>query len=301
MCLVSTIALGAAGLVGGAALAGSMKPDTPDYPDPLSPGDEARSWLEAMSDPSVMDPYIASLEKYNPRMAQLQLGIQKDIMQQEGGLFDLLSDASQRSFELQQGQLEQQRGADVEALLKYAPQIVEGYREADPYSAGTADLQREMAQDLYAKSKGLTGQEERMAQQQARAASASRGLQFGQGSLAAELLGREDVLASKRAEAQRAGQVAFGMDRTIAGDLGSVILGRPSSAIGMGQQMMNQATNIGQRSSVEGLMDPMQGVNLAAMERANLANYNANIYGAKSGMYGSIIGGGLGMLGGILG
>jgi hypothetical protein len=71
MCLVSTIALGAAGLAGG-ALAGSMKPDAPDYPDPLSPGDEARSWLAAMSDPAVMDPYIAALEKYNPRMAQLQ-------------------------------------------------------------------------------------------------------------------------------------------------------------------------------------------------------------------------------------
>lgn len=300
MCLVSTIALGAAGLAGG-ALAGSMKPDTPDYPDPLSPGDEARSWIAAMSDPAVMDPYIRSLEKYNPRMAQLQLGITSDIMQQEGGLFDLLSDASRRSFELQQEQLGQQRGADVEALLKYAPQIVEGYREADPYSAGTADRQREMSERLYESAKGLTGQEERMAQQQARAASASRGLQFGQGALAAELLGREDVLASKRAEAQRAGQVAFGMDRTIAGDLGSVILGRPSSAIGMGQQMMNQATNIGQQSSVAGLMDPMQGVNLGMMERANLANYNANIYGAKSGMYGSIIGGGLGMLGGILG
>ena len=355
---------------------GLFKPDPPDYPDPIDPGESAIEYLKAMSDPALQRQLFQARETYDPKYAQLEFenirnvlmgpeagevvnpeiayydqriselqdtlaqtsdenffskmeglfsgfvgaksaqdvtradveariaelqsersGLAPTITQRGGGLFDLLGEASSRAFTQQQEQLGLQRGADVEALLKYAPQIVEGYRGADPYSAGTADRQREMSERLYESAKGLSGQEERMAQQQARAASASRGLQFGQGSLAAELLGREDVLSRKRQEAQQAGQVAFGMDRTIAGDLGSVILGRPSSAMGLGQQMLGQATGMAPQMGSGSIFDIGTGVNLGLMNQQNQANYNANVYGAQAGMTGSILGGALGGLG----
>jgi hypothetical protein len=353
---------------------GLFKPDPPDYPDPIDPGESAIKYLEAMSDPALQRQLFQARETYDPKYAQLEfenirnvlLGpeagevvnpeiayydqriselqdtlaqtsdenffskaegffsgfvdavtgearrvtradveelqserakLDPTITQRGGGLFDLLGEASSRSFAQQQEQLGLQRGADVAALLEFAPQIVEGYREADPYSAGTADRQREMSERLYESAKGLTGQEERMAQQQARAASASRGRQFGQGSLAAELLGREDVLSRKRQEAQQAGQVAFGMDRTIAGDLGSVILGRPSSAMGLGQQMLGQATGMAPQMGSGQVFDIGTGVNLGLMNQQNEANYNANVYGAQAGMTGSILGGALGGFG----
>jgi hypothetical protein len=246
---------------------------------------------------SAQDVTRADVEARIAELRSERAGLDATITQRGGGLFDLLGEASSRAFTQQQEQLGLQREADVAALLKFAPQIVEGYRGADPYSAGTADLQREMAQDLYAKSKGLTGQEERMAQQQARAASASRGLQFGQGSLAAELLGREDVLARKRQEAQKAGQVAFGMDRTIAGDLGSVILGRPSSAMGLGSQMLGQATGLAPGMGSGNIFDLGAGVNYSLASTAQQNQFNADVYGAKMGMIGGIAGGALGGLG----
>jgi len=273
----------------------SPKYEAPDV------GKDTREYLEALSDPDLQRQLFQSRETYDPKYAELELrniaNVMRGTEETPGGLFGLLDEASQLAFEQEQGQLEQQRGADVAALLEFAPQIVEGYRTADPYSAGTADLQREMAQDLYAKSKGLTGQEERMAQQQARAASASRGLQFGQGSLAAELLGREDVLAGKRAEAQQAGQVAFGMDRTIAGDLGSVILGRPSSSMGMGSQMLGQATGLAPGMGSGNIFDLGAGVNYSLASTAQQNQFNADVYGSKMGMIGGIAGGALGGLG----
>jgi hypothetical protein len=52
------------------------------------------------------------------------------------------------------------------------------------------------------------------------------------------------------------------------------------------------------------LFDPNAGINLALGQNANLANYNANTFGAQAGMYGAakqaqgaMIGGALGGLG----
>jgi hypothetical protein len=363
---------------------GLFKPDPPDYPDPIDPGQSAIEYLESMSDPSLQAKLFAARETYDPQYAALEMQNIRNVMlgtPQEDianpalahydsriaeledalatttdenfftkaerfvtdfvgaqssqdltreqvqaridqlkseraalpetvtrrggdGLFDLLEEASGRSFTLQQDQLGQQREADVAALLGFAPQIVEGYRKADPYSAGTADLQREMATDLYGKAKGLTAQEERVASQRAREGAGARGRQFGEGALLAEALGRDEFLAGKRQQAQQAGQVAFGMDRTIAGDLGSVILGRPSSAMGMGQQMLGQATGMAPQMGSGGVFDIGTGVNLGLMNQQNSANYNANVYGAQAAAAGSTWGGlfgGLGALGGGIG
>ena len=108
-------------------------------------------------------------------------------------------------------------------------------------------------------------------------------------------------MRAKRAEATQQGQVAFGMDRTIAGDIGSVILGRPSSAMGLGQQMLGQATGLGMDPNMSSaqMLDPGAGINLALMNQQNLANYNANVYGSKAGMYGNMMGGAFNALGSI--
>ena len=53
----------------------------------------------------------------------------------------------------------------------------------------------------------------------------------------------------------------------MAGDLGSVILGRPSMALGMGQNILGQAQ--GQAAGPMGpqLFDPNIGINLALQQR----------------------------------
>ena len=141
------------------------------------------------------------------------------------GLFDLLEEQSTRAGALQRAQLGLQRESDVAALEEFAPQVVEAYRAADPYSTGLAEQATDRAQlqaasaaeqqlqamgmslsDLspteqeallsqrgmeFAASTGeLTPLEQRRAQQSARQASVSRGRGMDQSALYGEMQSR---------------------------------------------------------------------------------------------------------------
>ena len=105
------------------------------------------------------------------------------------GLFDLLEESSERAFDLQQAQLQQQREADVGALEEYAPRAVEAFRAADPASTAIAERMSRRALGQ------LTPEEERNVQQRSRQASLARGRIGDASSIAAEALGRSDYTA----------------------------------------------------------------------------------------------------------
>lgn len=258
------------------------------------------------------------------------------------GLFDLLEEQSTRAGVLQRSELELQRASDVGALEEYAPQVVEAYRAADPYSTGLAEQATDRAQlqdasaaeqqlqemgmslsdlspteqeallsqrgmDFAASTGELTPLEQRRAQQSARQASASRGRGMDQSALYGEmqsrmaqemdkqgreiamgsqLLGQQAGLRSARLgqgagmltgsealAAQRRGeygqnlQQAFGMNRQLAGDVGMTILGRPSSSINLGGQMLGQAQQGAAGPMGPQLFDPNVGLNMAMQQR----------------------------------
>ena len=72
-----------------------------------------------------------------------------------------------------------------------------------------------------------------------------------------------DLLA--RADQQLAG--AFALNRNLAGDAGSVILGRPSASIGLGSQMLGQAQQAAAGPMGPQLFDPNVGLNMALQQR----------------------------------
>jgi len=334
------------------------------------------------------------------------------------GLFDLLEEQSTRAGALQRSELQLQRESDVGALQKYAPQVVEAYRAADPYSAALADEASARAMDPSLRNKGqellngkmraasaaesalnqsglsninakreaasaaeqelnkvgmslsdlspteqeailsgrgmefaastgeLTALEKRRAQQSSRQASVARGRGMDQSavygemearmaeelnkqereiSLGASLLGQqagmrlnrlnagagtltqaeamnaqrraeqlqrqqfgsdqlrasESMLAQRRAEelqrlqlgagligrADQQLQGAFGMNRQLAGDVGMTILGRPSSSINLGGQMLGQAQQGAAGPMGPQLFDPNVGLNMAMQQR----------------------------------
>jgi hypothetical protein len=84
------------------------------------------------------------------RIAQIKTEMQG--LEQAGGtpgLFDLLEESSERAGTLQREQLGLQRADDVAALEKFAPQVVEAQRAADPYSTALAEQAQQLAgQDL---------------------------------------------------------------------------------------------------------------------------------------------------------
>ena len=77
----------------------------------------------------------------------------------------------------------------------------------------------------------------------------------------------------------------------MAGDLGMTILGRPSSAIGLGSQTLGQATGLAGQPIGPQLFDPNVGINLALQQRGQdmeLAGANAQ---ASGGIFGGLLGG----------
>ena len=163
-------------------------------PPPVDPGKAQGEYLfgkgfqsyEGVTDPRLQEKIIAAEETFRPRYAALELqDIQtfaeglKDPVTGEvttTGVLDLLENQSQRAFELQQGQLQDQRSADVEALQEFAPQVVNAYRAADPYSTELADAASQQALGLFGEATGpLSPERKRMADQAARSGSLARG------------------------------------------------------------------------------------------------------------------------------
>ena len=209
----------------------------------------------------------------------------------QAGLFDLLEEQSTRAGSLQREQLQLQRESDVGALQEFAPQVVEAYREADPYST-------EIAESMSRRAMGeLTPEEQRSVEQRARQGSLARGRIGDSSSLAAEALGRSDYTA-------QFAQPAFAMNRQLAGDVGMTILGRPSSSIALGGQMLGQAQQGAAGPMGPQLFDPNMGINLALQQRGQDINYQGAMAQAsaargagRSSMFGSIAGGLLGNTG----
>jgi hypothetical protein len=252
---------------------------------------------------------LVSKPKPNPKRAELEREIASQQRRLAGlsptktqmatpGLFDLLEEQSRRAGALQREELQLQRESDVGALREFAPQVVEAYRAADPYSAGLADLAQRQAETLYAEGEGeLSPERRRMAEQAARMGSLARGRIGDESSIAAELLGREQVRSALRAEARQAGGQAFGMQRQMAGDIGSVLLGRPSAAIGLGGQVLGQAQAGAAGPMGPQLFDPNVGINMALQQRGQDVTFQGMQAQAKAAGQAGFMGG-LGAIGG---
>tara|TARA_R110000751_G_scaffold13226_1_gene44587 strand:- start:213 stop:1610 length:1398 start_codon:yes stop_codon:yes gene_type:complete len=222
--------------------------------------------------------------------------------QGQSGLLDMLEDQSARAGNLQREQLNLQRESDVGALREFAPQVVDAYRDADPYSTGLAEQQTAMANDLYQRSQGLNPEQQRMSDQAALGMAQNQGRVTDQSAVASQVLGRENYLSGLRSQAAGMGQQAFGMNRQLAGDVGMTILGRPSSAISLGGQMLGQATAGAAGPMGPQLFDPNVGINMALQQRGQDVTFqgmqaqakaagSAGIMGAVGSIGGAMIGG----------
>lgn len=114
---------------------------------------------------------------------------------------------------------------------------------------------------------------------------AGQGIGFQRQGLGAGFIGQENTMLG-----QRIGQ-AFGMQRGIAGDLGSVILNRPSQSIALGQNILGQAQ--GQAAGPMGpqLFDPNVGINMALQQRGQDVEFAGMQAQARGAMIGGIAGG----------
>ena len=290
---------------------------SPPPPAQIDPGESMGEYLfgkgfsnyQGVTDPQLQDKLLAAERRNRPEYTALELAdIETMAFGRDGqeGLVQLLGRQAEESGEIQRRELQRQREADVGALEEFAPRAVEAFRSADPRSAALADAAQQQALGLFSEAGGqLSPERRRLAEQAARAGSLSRGRIGDESSVASEILNREQFRSGLRQEARQAGAGAFGMQRQMAGDLGSAILGRPSAAIGLGGQVLGQAQQGAAGQMGPQLFDPNVGINMALQQRSQDINYQgamAQANAAKSaGMMGAVggIAQGIGAAGGL--
>ena len=238
-------------------------------------------------------------KKAEERKRQLEKNLEQlsPTLAPQAGLFDLLEDQSRRAGDLQREQLQLQRESDVGALQEFAPQVVEAYRGADPYSTGLAEQQTAMAEDLYQRSQGLNPEQQRLVDQQALGMAQRQGRISDQSAIAGQLMGREQYLSGLRREAAGMGQQAFNQNRLLAGDIGNTILGRASSAITLGGQSLSSAQRGAEGQMGPQLFDGNAGINMALQQRGQDITFQGMQDQAQAAMIGGVAGG-LGAIGG---
>jgi hypothetical protein len=130
-----------------------------------------------------------------------------------------------------------------------------------PEAAAQVQASEQAAQAAEQAARGLTGQEMRTVQQQAREAAAASGRLGGNAAIASELLGRDVMLGQKRAEAQQARQQAFGLGQQFYSQPGLELLGRQPVSSAMALNLLQQGIgSIGEGTPK--LFDPSLGINL---------------------------------------
>jgi len=241
--------------------------------------EEYRRTAEMMADPELQKRMLDLERTLRPEYAALNLA---DLQTYMGGVLGLQEQAARQAGRLEREVLGAQRAADIADVEQYGARATAALRAADPYAARLAELQQKQAEQAYAMSGQVSPEQMRMAQQQAREAGLARGRLGDTSSIAAEILGREDVLARRRAEAAQMGQLAFGMNRAISADPFQAILGRQSGALGYGAQQQGLVQQLGGQAIGPRAVDYGQGVNLAMQNAANLGRYQTSIYGAQS-------------------
>lgn len=182
------------------------------------------------------------------------------------------------------------RESDMADFLRFAPQYLQGRREADPLFS---ELYDQATQDVAAGS-SLTPRMRRDVSQNVLAALNGRGMSlspFGayQEALATTLQG-EDL---RNQRLSRAGQVS-----SLLGDPFQAITGRPSQALGFSQNAYGQAASHTPSSNPFDVVSPNDvfntNINAYYANLFNRQNINAAEDAANKQLFGSIVGGALG-------
>lgn len=235
-------------------------------------------------------PSILGFEKqFRPEFQGLNLGDISSFLGGVGGqegLFGLSRMASQEAGQ----QLGASREAELASMTGQAPLTRGVMQGLSPEQAAAVQGFATEAERARASAQGVTPQERRGYEQQARESFQASGRLGGNLGIVSEAMGREDVMARKRAEASQAAQQSYSAAQGFYTQPGLALLSQQPLSYQSGQQMLGMGMGqIGR--GTPGLINPDTGLNLGAAERQNQmqaqaanaqaqASYSAGIMGA---------------------
>jgi hypothetical protein len=206
------------------------------------------------------------------------------------GLFGLSRMASQEAGQ----QLGAAREAELGQMAGQAPLTRGVMQGLSPEQAAVVSGFASEAERAQAAAQGVSPQERRAYEQQAREGFQAAGRLGGNLGIVSEAMGREDVLARKRAEAAAAGGRAYEAAQGFYTSPGLALLSQQPLAYQTGQGMLGLGMG-GMKQGTPGLISPDMGLNLGAAERQNALNASAATQQARAS-YSSGLFGGLGGL-----
>jgi len=162
-----------------------------------------------------------------------------------------------------------------------------------PEQAAVVQASAQEAERARASAQGVTPEEKRMYEQAAREAFQASGRIGSNAGIAAEVMGREDLMRQKRQDAEAAGVNAFNQAASFYTQPGLQALSNAPLSYNAGQRNLALGLQLGPQSSGE--FDYNMPINLAmnqagAQNQTNMANYSINAANqqAKASAYGSI-------------
>lgn len=241
-------------------------------------------------------PQVLGFEKqFRPEFQALNLQDISSFLGGAGGQEGLFG-LSRRASEEAQRQLAGSREAELGSMAGQAPLTRGVMQGLSPEQAAVVSGFASEAQRAQAAAQGVSPEQQRMYQQQAREAAQASGRIGGNSAIAAEIMGREQMMAQKRAEAAAAGGRAYEAAQGFYTQPGLALLSQQPLAYQSGQQMLGLGMG-GMKQGTPGLINPDVGLNLGATERQNqlnalMANQQAKsaYSGAMMGMFGDFAG-----------
>jgi hypothetical protein len=213
-------------------------------------------------------PQVLAFEKqFRPEFQALNLQDISNFLGGVGGqegLFGLSRMATQEAGK----QLSAARESELGSMAGQAP-LTRGVMEGlSPEQAAVVSGFAQEAQRAQAAAQGVSPEQQRMYQQQARQAAQASGRVGGNAAVASEIMGREQMMAQKRAEAIGAGQNLFSAAGQFYTQPGLALLSQQPLSYQTGQGMLGMGMG-GIKQGTPGLINPDMGLNLGAAERQN--------------------------------
>lgn len=246
-------------------------------PPQNNPGKDLLKYVEGLSGAL---PQLSNIEgQYRPKFGELNLQDIQMLLNGSATQPGLLG-MGQSATTAAQNQLTAARAAEIGSASGQAGSVLNLLGLIDPASQRIAGQSAQMADQRFASAQGLNMQENRMAQQTAREAFGARGRLNDNSSVASEILGREEILAGKRAEAMQIGQQASQLNQQFTNPALGILTGAPASTI-LGQDYLSSGKQaIG--TATPQLIDTGAGISLGQQNASNLANWQSNVASAKN-------------------
>lgn len=289
---------GAVGAIGGAATAN--KGYKPQLRDPEAEY-EAAYKTQIKYAPKILE----SDKQYGPQYTDLALAQQEQTLfgtqGGQAGVLDMISRAQPQVDELTRRSTQYQREGDVADVEAYGGRATAAFRDA----AGTTrilDQLRTQAEEELGADGILDPRLRREFAQSVRQGQAARGQGYGIGDISEEAAFTAMQANALRRDRQRFGQSVAGTLQATSVDPFMAILGRPGQAMAAGQGAFGQAAGIQAGAGPSGMF----GMNNYF---AGIGDFNANAinaqrigqFNAKMGLFGGMVQGGLGAMGGMMG